>query len=75
MRGLTKRETETLQWVRAGKTNAEIAQIMGISPYTVKNSLQHIFSKLNVTNRTAAAMSKDDIGVRDTQCFAGKDLA
>ncbi|MEP6607010.1 MAG: LuxR C-terminal-related transcriptional regulator, partial [Nitrosospira sp.] len=52
--GLTAREVGILNWVRVGKTNSEIASILGISPYTVKNHLQSIFKKLDVYNRMQA---------------------
>lgn len=52
--GLSTREAEVLEWVRMGKTNPEIASILGISTYTVKNHLRHIFKKLDVYNRTQA---------------------
>jgi transcriptional regulator EpsA len=52
--GLSTREVEILDWVRAGKTNAEIASILAISIYTVKNHLRHIFKKLDVYNRVQA---------------------
>ncbi|MGH8762783.1 MAG: XrtB/PEP-CTERM-associated transcriptional regulator EpsA [Nitrosospira sp.] len=51
---LSAREIEVLHWVRIGKTNPEIASILGISTYTVKNHLRHIFKKLDVYNRTQA---------------------
>lgn len=51
---LSGREAQVLQWVREGKTNQEIAQILDISPLTVKNHVQKILRKLNVTNRTQA---------------------
>jgi DNA-binding CsgD family transcriptional regulator len=53
--GLTRREAEVLTWVVQGKTNAEIAAILQTSPYTVIKHLQHIFEKLGVRSRTAAA--------------------
>jgi len=49
--GLSGRESEIVKWVRAGKTNQEIGLILGISAFTVKNHLQRIFQKLDVTNR------------------------
>lgn len=52
--GLSTREIEILEWVRMGKTNSEIASILGISIYTVKNHLRHIFKKLDVYNRVQA---------------------
>lgn len=52
---ITGREREVLQWLKTGKTNWEIAQILGISPNTVKNHVQNILRKLNVQNRSHAA--------------------
>ena len=51
---LSEREAEILRWMRAGKTNQEIGLILNISPFTVKNHVQKILRKLNVTNRTQA---------------------
>jgi transcriptional regulator EpsA len=51
---LSAREQEIVRWITEGKTNAEIAEILGISSFTVKNHAQRIFRKLNVTNRTEA---------------------
>lgn len=51
---LSKREIQVLHWVKNGKTNHEIGQILGISAPTVKNHLQKIMRKLNVTNRAQA---------------------
>lgn len=52
--GLSLRELEILDWVRAGKTNIEIGMILGISAFTVKNHLQRIFRKIDVINRAQA---------------------
>ena len=54
---LTERESEVLHWVARGKTNPEIAMILDISAFTVKNHMQRVFKKLDVTNR-AQAVSK-----------------
>jgi len=54
LRVLTEREEQILQWISEGKTNAEIALIVGISSFTVKNHAQRIFRKLGVTNRIEA---------------------
>jgi len=51
---LTRREREVLSWVESGKTNAEIAQILWISPLTVTKHLEHAYEKLGVRSRTAA---------------------
>lgn len=52
--GLTVRELEILNWVTRGKTNPEIGLILNISEFTVKNHMQRMFKKLNVTNRAQA---------------------
>lgn len=54
---LTEREDQILHCVALGKTNLEIGNILNISAFTVKNHLQRIFKKLNVSNR-AQAVSK-----------------
>jgi transcriptional regulator EpsA len=51
---LSKREIQVLHWVKNGKTNQEIGQILDVSPLTVKNHVQKIIRKLNVTNRAQA---------------------
>ncbi len=53
--GLTAREAEVLHWVVKGKINRDIADIVGASPATVKKHLEHVFAKLGVETRTAAA--------------------
>jgi DNA-binding CsgD family transcriptional regulator len=53
--GLTRRETEVLNWVAHGKTNFEIAAILGMSARTAQKHLEHIFEKLGVESRTSAA--------------------
>jgi len=52
---LTRREAEVLGWLMEGKRDAEIARILGISEHTVHKHAQHIYQKLNVETRTAAA--------------------
>jgi DNA-binding CsgD family transcriptional regulator len=53
---LTPREREVLDWVAAGKTNRDVAAILGASPRTVEKHLERIFEKLGVETRTAAVM-------------------
>jgi DNA-binding CsgD family transcriptional regulator len=53
--GLTARETEVLNWIACGKTNHEIGMILEMQTATVKKHIEHIFTKLGVENRTAAA--------------------
>ncbi|ACV22812.1 CsgBAC operon transcriptional regulatory protein [Slackia heliotrinireducens] len=49
---LTPREQEVLVHITDGRSNAEIARIMGISEATVKKHVSHIFDKYNVFSRT-----------------------
>jgi DNA-binding CsgD family transcriptional regulator len=44
-----------LYWVVKGKINRDIGDIVGSSPMTVKKHLEHVFAKLGVETRTAAA--------------------
>jgi DNA-binding NarL/FixJ family response regulator len=61
--GLTPREAEVLYWVARGKTNDEIATVLGIGLTTVKKHLESTFAKLGVENRTtAAAMALERLG-------------
>jgi DNA-binding CsgD family transcriptional regulator len=54
-RGLTKREAEVLAWIARGKGNYEIGVILGTKRRTISKHVEHILTKLNVENRTAAA--------------------
>jgi DNA-binding CsgD family transcriptional regulator len=51
---LSQRENDIMGWVEKGKTNEDIAQILGLSINTVKTHLKSAFVKLGVENRTAA---------------------
>jgi transcriptional regulator EpsA len=51
---VTRREAEVLHWIREGKSNADIARILGLSPWTVKNHVQSTLKKLGVQNRAHA---------------------
>ena len=53
--GLTSRELEVLEQLMHGLTNKQIAQRLGIKEATIKTHLLHIFDKLKVSSRTAAA--------------------
>ena len=53
---LTPREAEVLFWISRGKSNYEIGIILGAKTGTICKHAEHIFSKLNVENRTSAAV-------------------
>ena len=54
--GISAREQEVLEWLEQGKSNGEIAVILGISEHTVRHHLERIFGKLGVENRRAATL-------------------
>ena len=54
--GLTGREVEVLGLVARGGSTEEIARRLSISTKTVRNHLEHIYAKAEVTNRTGAAL-------------------
>lgn len=59
--GLTPRVAETLLWLAQGKTNGDIAVILGISESTVKKHVLEIFGALNVETRTAACLQAVEV--------------
>lgn len=59
--GLTPREAEVLLWVAQGKTNAEVAIILGMVESTVKKHLEHVFPKLGIESRNAATLRAIEI--------------
>ena len=54
--GLTPRAAEALLWLAQGKTNSDIATILGITESTVKKYVQEMFEKLGVETRGAATV-------------------
>src|SRR5215831_10843988 len=53
---LTPREAEVLLWISRGKSNHDIGVILGAKTGTICKHVEHIFGKLNVENRTTAAV-------------------
>jgi DNA-binding CsgD family transcriptional regulator len=53
---LTPREAEVLFWISQGKSNHDIGVILGAKTGTICKRVEHIFDKLGVENRTAAAV-------------------
>lgn len=75
--GITERERQILSWLREGKSNQQIGEVLGISALTVKNHVQKILRKLNAANRAQAVaramamnlldrLSGDELLARDT---------
>lgn len=54
--GLTVRQIDVLRMLASGGSNKEIARALGISPGTVKNHLNAIFTKMGATNRVQAVV-------------------
>lgn len=61
--GLTSREHEVLELVAQGLANAQIADLLFISPKTVRNHVSNIFGKLNIKTRPQAIVMARDAGL------------
>jgi len=59
--GLTPRQGEVLYWIAQGKTNGEIAVILGTSPRTIDKHVEQMLERLGVENRLAAASRAGDV--------------
>lgn len=59
--GLTPRQAEVLYWIAQGKTNAEIAIILGTSPRTVEKHVEQLLERLQVENRVAASARANEM--------------
>jgi DNA-binding CsgD family transcriptional regulator len=62
-RQLSTREKEILDWVARGKSNGVIAEILAISPGTVDTYMRRIYEKLEVSDRTSAAVKGVGMGL------------
>lgn len=60
---LTRRELEVLRLIATGRTNKEIAAVLGIQPKTVMHHCSTIFSKLHVKSRAEAAATAVRLGL------------
>ena len=58
---LTSRESEIVDLLAAGKTNAEIAELLWIAPGTVRKHLENVYEKLGVHSRTAAVATLNGV--------------
>ena len=66
---LSERELEVLQWLASGAPNREIGRRLYITESTVKRHVYNIFGKLNVHNRTQAALQARRLGVEPQPNF------
>lgn len=62
-RRLTAREIEVLRLMAQGQTNRQIARNLTVSPGTVRVHVQHIIAKLEVSDRTQAAVRASELGL------------
>jgi transcriptional regulator EpsA len=65
-RQITAREAEILKWIKEGKTNVDIAGILALSPWTVKNHVQTILKKLSAQTRGHAVARAISLGILDS---------
>lgn len=61
--GLTTREAEVLGLLARGLPNKGIARQLGISPKTVSNHIEHVYTKLAVSSRAGAALHAMRLGL------------
>jgi DNA-binding NarL/FixJ family response regulator len=69
--GLTARESDVLRLLAQGNPNKGIARSLGISPKTVGNHIEHIYTKLGVSNRAGAAMRAMEYGLVGSAALEG----
>jgi DNA-binding NarL/FixJ family response regulator len=60
---LTERERQVLDLVAAGRSNAQIAQTLFLSPKTVRNLVSTIFAKIHVEDRAQAIVTAREAGL------------
>lgn len=60
---LSQRELDVIRWIGEGKSNAVIAEILGIAKNSVDSYVKRIFGKLGVSDRTAAAVRAVSMGL------------
>jgi DNA-binding CsgD family transcriptional regulator len=54
---ISRRESEVLRWMAHGKSNADIATILGLAPATIDTFVRRIFTKLKVNDRISAVLA------------------
>ena len=73
--GLTPREVEVLRLVARGLSNKEVAERLVISPKTVANHVEHIYAKIDASNRAAASLFAMHHGLLPEQEFPARVAA
>ena len=63
VQSLTAREIEILRLLALGRTNGEISRQLKFSVSTIKNHVQQIIAKLDVSDRTQAAVRATELGL------------
>jgi DNA-binding CsgD family transcriptional regulator len=61
--GISEREFEVLKLLAAGQSNKQIANLLEVSPNTVKSHIANLFSKLEVGRRTQAILRARELGM------------
>ena len=72
---LTPREAEVLFWISRGKSNHDIGIILGAKTGTICKHVEHILTKLNVENRTSAAVVALETSRSVAETFERKSAA
>ena len=73
--GLTIREVEVLRLLARGLSNKQIARALVISPKTVANHIEHIYSKINVSTRAAASLFAMSHGLLPDEALEASPVA
>jgi DNA-binding NarL/FixJ family response regulator len=67
LRSLSTREIEILRLLALGRTNGEISQELMFSVSTIKNHVQQLIVKLDVSDRTQAAVRATELGLIEAE--------
>ncbi|PIQ39710.1 MAG: DNA-binding response regulator, partial [Thalassolituus sp. CG17_big_fil_post_rev_8_21_14_2_50_53_8] len=65
LRQLTPQQLRVLQFIAEGALNKQIAYALNIKETTVKSHISDIFRKLNINNRTQAALIVQELAIPD----------
>jgi len=71
LRSLSTREIEILHLLALGRTNGEISQELMFSVSTIKNHLQQLIVKLDVSDRTQAAVRATELSLIEAEQYGG----